>query len=245
MCIFAPLFGTIEYVRKSNKQQNNKEMANEEKRSNLVEIALELFAERGCSGVTMDDIAQAAHVSKRTLYETFDCKEELLAECLTLVYARINDTHRQVHKHVNEPMLVAMYMLHEGTMVNRRYQRLMNEATRYYPDIYTRFFNMHTEQLKKMLHKGFDYMREHNYLREVVDVDVAVEFLCEYMERGCPADTADPKASAKRFNEVCFTYLRGMMNTDAIARLENEEEHFHKVMEEFGLRENEKQDTKR
>lgn len=44
-------------------------MTNEENRDKIVETALQMFNTRGCRGVTMDDIAQALHMSKRTLYE--------------------------------------------------------------------------------------------------------------------------------------------------------------------------------
>lgn len=86
-------------------------MANEENREKIVETALQMFNTRGCRGVTMDDIAQAMHMSKRTLYETFANKEELLAECLMRVHDQINDLHRKAHSKVDEPLLVAMYML--------------------------------------------------------------------------------------------------------------------------------------
>lgn len=72
-------------------------MANEENKVKIVETALQMFNERGCRGVTMDDIAQALHMSKRTLYETFANKEELLTECLMLVQNRTNERHRKAH----------------------------------------------------------------------------------------------------------------------------------------------------
>ena len=53
-------------------------------RRRVVETALVLFRTRGIKAVTMDDIAHALTISKRTLYLLFTDKEELLLEGLKL-----------------------------------------------------------------------------------------------------------------------------------------------------------------
>lgn len=208
-------------------------MANEENRDKIVETALQMFNTRGCRGVTMDDIAQAMHMSKRTLYETFANKEELLAECLMRVHDQINDLHRKAHSKVDEPLLVAMYMLRVGADANHRYHRLIEEAERYYPDIHDRFFRLHTETLHTMMEHGMEYVRSHGYLRPDADIEVAVDFLCNLIQQHRLSEVDDPKAHVRRLNEVCFTYLRGLMTTATIERYERSEPHFKKVMQEL------------
>ena len=44
----------------------------------ILEAAMKAFAERGVKAVRMDDIAQMLSISKRTLYEIYEDKEELL-----------------------------------------------------------------------------------------------------------------------------------------------------------------------
>jgi TetR/AcrR family transcriptional repressor of mexJK operon len=61
-----------------------------EKRAAILEAAKELFTERGYAGVSMDAIAQAAGVSKLTVYNHFEDKETLFlaavkARCETQV----------------------------------------------------------------------------------------------------------------------------------------------------------------
>jgi AcrR family transcriptional regulator len=48
----------------------------------IIEAAYRLFRRRGYSRVTMDDIAAAARLTKRTLYHHFESKDRLLAEVL-------------------------------------------------------------------------------------------------------------------------------------------------------------------
>ena len=172
-----------------------------------------MFNSRGCRGVTMDDIAQAIHISKRTLYETFANKEELLAECLMQVHDRLNEMHRQAHSKVDEPLLVAMYMLRVGADSNHHYRRLLDEA-----------------------HHGMEYVQQHNYLRPDADIDVAVDFLCDLIQQRRLSDVDDQQAYLNRLNEICFTYLRGLMSTDTIKRYEESVPHFRQVMEELEVK---------
>ena len=44
-------------------------------------IIIWAFAEKGIRAVKMDDIARMLTISKRTLYEIYPNKEELLLEC--------------------------------------------------------------------------------------------------------------------------------------------------------------------
>ena len=53
-----------------------------ERRQQLVDTALTLFAERGMHGTSMDDIAEAAGVTKPVLYQHFRSKRALFLELL-------------------------------------------------------------------------------------------------------------------------------------------------------------------
>ena len=55
-------------------------------RGRIVEAAMNAFRERGIRLVTMDDVAADLGISKRTLYETFDKKEDLLYEALVMFH---------------------------------------------------------------------------------------------------------------------------------------------------------------
>lgn len=54
----------------------------EELRPVVIETALRMFLKDGIDPVRMDDIAAELSISKRTLYEMFTSKENLLVECL-------------------------------------------------------------------------------------------------------------------------------------------------------------------
>jgi len=62
-------------------------------RKRILSTAMTLFAERGIKGVKMDDIAQQLGISKRTLYEIYKDKEELL-------YQGVLSYNRERHDHL-------------------------------------------------------------------------------------------------------------------------------------------------
>lgn len=204
-------------------------MASEENRVKIVETALRMFNSRGLKGVTMDDIASELHMSKRTLYETFENKEELLSECLMLIHNKMEASHRKTYcQEEAEPMLLAMYMLKIGADSINRYHHLIAEAERYYPEIHDRYFKIHTDTMRTMLRKGMDYMENYGYLRPDANVEVAIDFLCTLIQEHRISDTPDLQAHMHRLNEICFTYLRGLTNLATIERYEKLEKTFKK-----------------
>jgi TetR/AcrR family transcriptional regulator of autoinduction and epiphytic fitness len=60
-------------------------------RDAIVESAVRLFLERGFGAVSMDDLAEAAGVARRTLYNQFASKEEIFREMLVRVSGQLED----------------------------------------------------------------------------------------------------------------------------------------------------------
>src|SRR6202049_3959064 len=60
-------------------------------REAIVEAAERLFLERGFGSVTMDELAEAAGLARRTLYNQFTSKEEIFREMLLRVSGHLED----------------------------------------------------------------------------------------------------------------------------------------------------------
>src|SRR6185437_2523072 len=66
-------------------QTNSRRLTAEQRRQQLVAVALELFAQRGYRATTMDDVAEAAGVTKPLLYQHFSSKRALYLELVDSV----------------------------------------------------------------------------------------------------------------------------------------------------------------
>lgn len=59
-----------------------KKSRSEQKREDILNAAMQTFREKGVQGTSMDQLAETANVSKRTVYNHFDSKETLVLSLL-------------------------------------------------------------------------------------------------------------------------------------------------------------------
>jgi AcrR family transcriptional regulator len=129
-------------------------------RDKIIQRATEQFMLDGVKSVTMDDIAGALGMSKRTIYEHFANKKELLS-------AVVEHVHRQ--KECNEERMSedAETILDEFLTifdaVDEYFQRMEKfafEVGKYYPDIYEEHYRVHhrkdIERFQQRMRKGIE-----------------------------------------------------------------------------------------
>ncbi len=71
----------VKYQASNEKQHVTKIIKSEQKRSQILTAASQLFSEHGFK-INMDQIAKAANVSKQTVYSHFKNKDELFETCM-------------------------------------------------------------------------------------------------------------------------------------------------------------------
>jgi AcrR family transcriptional regulator len=70
-------------------QSGARRLTGEQRRQQLVEVAASLFSERGYRSTTMDDVAEAAGVTKPLLYQHFSSKKALYLELVEEIAHRM------------------------------------------------------------------------------------------------------------------------------------------------------------
>lgn len=130
-------------------------------RTQILETSLQLFLEKGCKNVTMDDIASENGMSKRTLYELFKDKSSLLEESIVTLHERKMEVINQFltnHENILQMLLESIDNGDEKILDTHYYFRM--DIKKYYPELYQKFiktFHRHQyEMLKKVLDKGFE-----------------------------------------------------------------------------------------
>jgi AcrR family transcriptional regulator len=104
----------------------NDRNSHEEQRNRVIEMASQMFFEQGIRKVRMDDVAAALTMSKRTLYEMFADKEELLLECMKVNQEKKRENAARVADSANNVLEIVL----------RLYQYGMDEMKHVHPSMY-------------------------------------------------------------------------------------------------------------
>lgn len=126
----------------------------------IVQGATEQFMLYGVKSVTMDDIASALGMSKRTIYEHFAGKKELLADVVDHVHHEQDCAEERRSEHA-ETILDEFFDLF-NTLDERSHRngKFAFEVGRYYPEIYEEKYHAYhekaIERFRERMVKGID-----------------------------------------------------------------------------------------
>ncbi|MBQ0787668.1 MAG: TetR/AcrR family transcriptional regulator [Oceanihabitans sp.] len=141
-------------------------------REKIIHKSGELFLTLGFKSVTMDDIANALGISKKTIYQHFDNKTKLIEATTLNMFENIcggidcicNASHNPIEELYDIKMFVMNYLKNEKTSPQFQLKK-------YYPQIFQslqmkQFEKMHVS-VKESIQKGVDTA----LFRENIDVD--------------------------------------------------------------------------
>lgn len=142
-------------------------------RENILDHVWRVIITLGIKSVRMDDVANMMGMSKRTLYEMFGDKEELLYE--SIVHHR-EKMHRVLKERAdvcdNVLEMVLTCFLEIFSRWDMSEWRLMNNMKKFYPKIYERVTKTFTEQGLAGLKSILIECRKEGYLAGNVDIEL-------------------------------------------------------------------------
>jgi AcrR family transcriptional regulator len=155
-------------------------------RDRILAGSLELFFRAGIKSVTMDDIAKHLAVSKKTIYQFFADKNELV---IALVTKRIDEDRMQMEEiiaesgtNVIEQLLKMMRCSEE--ILSRANPILMHDMQKYHPgawDVFQQFkAGVMIGMLEQLLRTGIDQ----GYIRPDIDVKILARMRVNQVEMG-------------------------------------------------------------
>lgn len=142
-------------------------------REKIVDHVWHMIITMGIKSVRMDDVANVMGMSKRTLYEMFGDKEELLYE--SIIHHR-EKMHRALKERAeacdNALEMVLTCFLEIFSRWDESEWRLMNNMKKFYPKIYERVSKTFTEQGLAGLKSILIECRKEGYLARNVDIEL-------------------------------------------------------------------------
>jgi Transcriptional regulator len=131
----------------------------EDTRNRIVEHAMNLFAQKGCKTLTMDEVATTLGVSKRTIYENFSNKNELIEACLDQFFTKHEQNIKMILKSSDNIIDAMFKQMHtESKMMRKVKFNFFDEIRKYYPEVYTNIIkgyrDKHLFNSQELLLKG-------------------------------------------------------------------------------------------
>ena len=144
------------------------------KREIVIRRAAEMIAELGVKSLRVDDLAHDLGVSKRTLYEMFGDKEELLYHSLKFLFQKEADEVQQAvaESQSGIPALFDMFdaMMERGATR----KRVMENLAKFYPMLYERVMTENRDYGLAVLRQRLLALVEEGLISEMVNIDLSV-----------------------------------------------------------------------
>ena len=146
-------------------------------RERVIEQAAKMFAEQGIKSIRMDDIARSLAVSKRTLYEMFEDKEELLYLSIRFMQSR-RMAKMEAKLKENTESLVYLFESLEVMMGNSElHRRISQNLHKFYPATFERVRRESEENSGKVLYSLIEHYIDCGLIVPTVDVRLSVTIL--------------------------------------------------------------------
>lgn len=188
------------------------------------EVSSELFKAKGTKAVGMDLIAQECGISKKTLYENFSSKEELVEYCIHWVMNGMNkfweDLINQIENDAQNDFTQIFhdFMQKLKLVTSSISHPFISDLKKYY----SKTWNELVEYRRKKIEKYFDFLfkkgQEQGYLRN--DIDPKLVFYIHFFTMDnifTPEVLSDISLSAQEiFDNIFKVFFTGLLTSKGL-----------------------------
>ena len=107
-------------------------------RDNIIHHASKMFVEQGIKAVRMDDIAQELSISKRTLYELFGDKEELIYHSIKYYSEQACERRKKQISDLENPLEIMVISIRDMIDAAPVAGRIRRNMRKFYPTVYAK-----------------------------------------------------------------------------------------------------------
>lgn len=185
----------------------------------IVEHTMKMFTEQGVKAVRMDDIAQELSVSKRTLYELFGDKEELLYQSIVLYAERARERRRQSIANVDNELEVMILCLRDMIGDAPLASRMRRNMHRFYPKVWKRLEQDVQRKQGDELRRWLDKCVEKGYMSPTSSCDFVVRVLAESVQGIMMLDGYQSRDSVEMVSMTSYAliiFIRGLCTPKGI-----------------------------
>ena len=144
------------------------------KREVVIKRAAEMIAELGVKSLRVDDLAHDLAISKRTLYEMFGDKEELLYHSIKHMF-QVEAVEIQNGVLTSQTGIPALFEIFDAMMARGAVRkRILENLAKFYPELYERIMTENRDYGLAMLREKLTRLVEEGLISEIVNIDLSI-----------------------------------------------------------------------
>jgi AcrR family transcriptional regulator len=190
----------------------------------ILEQVRRLYHRYGIKSVTMDDVARQLGISKKTLYEHFNDKEDLVRNVLMLEHDhRCGFLNTMEDKKLNaiEELFGVYKMIND---IFKEYNTSMEyDLRKYYPDTFTKIKEIRRKRMYEAVLSNMNKGKNEGFYRKEVNSKIIAKLHVIRTESFFENDmfTQEELTSFKIFHEIFIYHLQGILSQQGRVFFEN------------------------
>jgi TetR/AcrR family transcriptional regulator, cholesterol catabolism regulator len=187
----------------------------DDKTFHILEQVRRLYHRYGIKSVTMDDVARQLCISKKTLYERFADKEDLVKNVLMMDHQNRNNFFNEIEKKkmnaINEILEVykainAMFMDYNTSMEY--------DIRKYYPGLYQKVREIRRKKMYETVYNNMNKGMREGWYRNDLNTKIIARLHVFRVENMFENDifTVEELVSTKVFNEIFVYHMYGILS---------------------------------
>lgn len=185
----------------------------------ILEQVAVLYSKYGIKSNTMDDVARELGISKKTLYQSFKDKDELVNKVTDFVFLK---KHIELQRIINSgySAIEEMYLIHRQilSMLKEYSNVMMNDLRKFYTEKHNEITRKYKLLLEDIIIKNFEKGKNEGVYRlNINNQIIARSHVAMIMNLPESNVLSIEEYTSKDFSDEIFEYhLRGMLNERSI-----------------------------
>lgn len=144
-------------------------------REKIISQAADMFVELGIKSIRMDDIAGALSISKRTLYEMFADKEELLYLCIMHLRERDwEEIERRTAAVADNPIDALFESFRIMLEISEHRRRMSTNLQKFYPQLHARVAEASMRNALERLRNTIRHYIDEGLFSSNINIDLSI-----------------------------------------------------------------------
>ena len=155
-------------------------------RDKFIETATELFAKYGIRSISIDDICNEIHISKKTFYLYFKQKDELIKEVLHRIRSKKFKKVEQKIQTIANFNIIDEILFHNIDFVRTHQDKLRSftyDLEKYYPDLMNEYRQTISDAYTQMCYIATKKGVKDGLFREDIDINTVSVFISAQIQK--------------------------------------------------------------